>query len=137
MVVFSGTNTNIYQHFRLSKTIGCYHCNNCCPCIYKNGCLYTGDYDCSGTLKFNDLKRAYSNYWDSIGCITIPHHGSKHNYNSSLTSKGHIFCVISAGINNSYQHPHALVMRDLLLKRIITFWVNEDKTSKVQTYIYY
>ena len=136
MVVFSGTNTNVYQHFCLSKTADCYHCNNCCSCIYKSGCLYTGDYDCSGNSKFNDLNSAYSNYWNSIGCITIPHHGSKHNYNPNLTSNRHVFCIISAGINNNYQHPHALVMRDLLSMRIPTFWINENKNSKFQTYIY-
>lgn len=136
MVVFSGTTTNTYQHFCLSKTDDCYQCNCGCSTIYRSGCLYTGDYDCSGKSKYGDLNSAYSNYWDSIGCITIPHHGSWHNYNPILTSNRHVFCIISAGIKNNYQHPHALVMRDLLRKRIITLWINEDSKSKFQTYIY-
>lgn len=136
MVIFSGTTTNTYQHFCLSKTDDCYQCNCGCSTIYRSGCLYTGDYDCSGESKYDDLHSAYSSYWDSIGCITIPHHGSWHNYNPDLTSNRHVFCIISASIKNNYQHPHALVMRDLLRKRIITLWINEESKSKFQTYIY-
>ncbi len=137
MVVFSGTTTNnAYQHFCLSKTDDCYQCDSCCSTNYRSGCLYTGDYDCSGESKYNDLNSAYSNYWDNIGCITIPHHGSWHNYNPDLTSNRRVFCIISASTKNNYQHPHALVMRDLLRKRIITLWINEERKSKFQTYIY-
>lgn len=136
MVVFSGTTGNARQNIYSSRSHNCYRSNIYCRRCYKSGCLYTGDYDCSGKNKFNELIKAYASYWDSIGCITIPHHGSQHNYNKQLTENEKIFCIISASMSNNYKHPHALVLRDLLNKRILTFWVNENIYSKVQTYIY-
>ena len=134
MVVFSGA-IDTYQHFCLLKTDDCYQCDNCHANVYKSGCLYTGDYDCSGKNKYSDLNKAFINYWESIGCITIPHHGSQRNYDERLTDNKNIFCIISSGNKNNYNHPHATVMRDLLQKRILTFLINENN-SKFQTYIY-
>lgn len=135
MVVFSGIKTDAYQHFCESKTDDCYQCDSFCSDIYKSGCLYTGDYDCSNKMNYSNLDKAYSDYWDSIGCITIPHHGSQHNYNPCLTDNRRVFCIISAGTKNAYQHPHASVVKDLLQKRIPTFLINENPKSKFQTHI--
>lgn len=60
------------------------------------GCLYMGDYDASGNYKWKELYEAYDTYWENIGCIQIPHHGSKHNYNSKLAQLD-AFYVMSAG----------------------------------------
>ena len=53
MVVFSGTKANAYQQFCLSKTNDCYRCDRCCFTMYRSGCLYTGDYNCSGNDRYD------------------------------------------------------------------------------------
>lgn len=97
---------------------------------YPAGCLYTGDYDASGKDKWTKLKNAYDKYWDSIGCIQIPHHGSRHNYNKEL-AKCNACYIISAEKTNRYQHPSGLVVKDLLFNGHFPYIVTEDKTSEV------
>lgn len=60
----------------------------------KLGCLYTGDFDAK--LNFDKLKKAYSVYWDSIGIIQIPHHGSDKNFNEQLLDENKL-AIVSLG----------------------------------------
>lgn len=93
------------------------------------GCLYTGDYDASGPQKWKGLKNAYSTYWDYIGCLQIPHHGSSHNYNPQFALMNAYF-IISAGLSNKYRHPHSAVVKDLLLNGCDLSWVSELRHSQ-------
>ena len=108
------------------------HCKNfCCTSgLNRVGCLYMGDYDASGNYKWKSLTDAYKEYWDSIGCVQIPHHGSQYNYNKEL-SKIDAYFIISAGINNRYHHPHNVVIKDLLFNGRVPFIVSENKSSEV------
>ncbi len=135
LTLFSGSRD--YNHL---VDISCYWCNFYCSCCYydgnnKSGCLYTGDYDVKGKQKWEDLKTAYNKYWDYVGCIQIPHHGSKHNYNTKLTDWD-AFYFICVGSKNTYQHPHSSVMRDLMLKNKIYANVNEHIGSRLMFRIY-
>lgn len=94
------------------------------------GCLYTGDYEASGMNKWKELKEAYMNYWDYIGCIQVPHHGSKYNYNHEFALIDAYF-IVSAGLNNKYRHPHSAVVKDLLLNGRNLCWVSELRNSQV------
>lgn len=98
------------------------------------GCLYTGDYDASGKEKWKQLYEAYRTYWDTIGCIQLPHHGSRHNYNQEL---GYLdaYYIISAGMNNKYRHPHSIVIKDLLYKHHFPYIVTEQQSSEVHLII--
>ena len=96
------------------------------------GCLYMGDYDANGKDKWKKLKEAYSEYWSRIGCIQIPHHGSKNNYNKELANDPRKVYVISAGEHNPYGHPDDSVIKDLYIKRSSFHVVTEDKQSKVE-----
>lgn len=111
----------------------CPHCSNgctpCIPCIWKfpNGCLYTGDYDAKGPQKWNELYSAYRKYDAFIGCVQIPHHGSKHNYNPQLLGVGHcLFYIISAGSKHRPRHPHSSVVRDIISHYRYPFIVTEN-----------
>ena len=74
MTLFSGEIDNIFRQYER----GC--CNKCCPLKSKSsGCLYMGDYDASGAKKWKELTDAYQRYWQHIGCVQIPHHGSWRN----------------------------------------------------------
>lgn len=103
----------------------------CSGYFYKSsGCLYTGDYDAAGKMKWEQLKNAYRDYWKYIGCVQVPHHGSKHNFNHKFLDLDAFF-VISAGYVNRYQHPHAGVIKSFLLRHICPYIVTEQAGSAV------
>lgn len=125
MTLFSGE-----IDYRLSQYLpnNCskYYCFWKCEYNYKpSGCLYMGDYDASGSQKWDQLKNAYDKYWDHIGCVQILHHGSRHNFDS--------FFVISAGLTNRYRHPHTSVMKSFLLNHIMPYVVTEQIGSAFYT----
>lgn len=72
-------------------------------------CLYTGD----GNLKKVNIRTIYKPYWDLIGTIQIPHHGSLDSFNSSSLRPRPFLCPISVGENNSYGHPSAKVISEI------------------------
>lgn len=128
MTLFSG---EIFSQFRQYE-------NSYCPkyclryCGYRSpipsGCLYTGDYDASGEMKWVQLINAYKKYWKHIGCVQIPHHGSSHNFNPKFLDMDAFF-VISCGYSNKYRHPHAYVIKSFLLKFIFPHIVTENVGS--------
>lgn len=125
MTLYSGTREMLgYQYFS----------NNCyCKYCYKKrhynvGCLYTGDYDASKYTTFDELRANYHLYWQNIGCVQIPHHGSKYNYNSEFANM-HAFFLISARTNSS--HPHPYVVNDLRLSDHNPLIVTEKIDSAV------
>jgi beta-lactamase superfamily II metal-dependent hydrolase len=97
-------------------------------CIYKAGCIYTGDCD----LNRIDLGIVYSNFVLNVGVIQIPHHGSKHNFllNSLLEFWPHIFCPMSFGTKNKYGHPAAQVINDLSQHGFRPLLINENPASE-------
>ncbi len=112
--------------------------SDCCipyswHCRFINpGCLYLGDYSVADQSIMNDLKSEYSVYWNSIGTIQIPHHGSEHNFHPDLVSCC-TFSVMSAGRGNRYDHPHASTVKDIVMKRSIPVHVTEeDNTTFIQ-----
>lgn len=120
---------------------GCYNCGD----LKMSGCLYTGDYDMSDDNKFftliesyeNRLNKGFSNksIEDFVGCIQIPHHGSKNNYNTNI-SVYNSYYVISAGTKNMYGHPHSFVIKNLLLNDTNPLVVTEEANSAVYFRIY-
>lgn len=131
MILYSGTKERCLGQ-REAKAV-CYKC--CCNCDLKNiGCLYLGDYDASGEYKWKELMNAYGTYWNNIGCVQIPHHGSKYNYNKEL-AKLDAYYIISAGMNNGYQHPHSMVIKDLLFNRNFPYIITENKSSELHLVI--
>jgi hypothetical protein len=73
---------------------------------FRPGCLYLGDYEAKGRLKYRQLSMSYAHYWPYIGFVQIPHHGSWHNYNIEINRHAPLVSVISAGRFNKYGHPH-------------------------------
>lgn len=97
------------------------------PC----GCLFMGDYDAGTQESWNGLTDHLAEYMSTIGTIQVPHHGSMHNYNEAL-SCGKYVLIISAGYQNKYKHPHTKVLKDMLMKKAVHFWVTEQTGSIVQ-----
>lgn len=125
MTLFSG---EIDYGLRQYKQ-GCCNWHWCCM-KRKSGCLYTGDYDTSGPAKWQGLRRAYQRYWNYIGCVQIPHHGSRYNFNSGFVEMDAFF-IISAGCGNRYHHPHASVVKAFLQRSIMPHIVTEQGGSAI------
>lgn len=73
-------------------------------------------------------------YWDSIGCVQVPHHGSKHNFNPKLLEFRCIY-VISAGFSNRYRHPHESVVKQFLFNHVMPYIVTEKDESELVTFV--
>lgn len=130
MTLYSGTEKKITtQYVVQGVNATCY--NPCCCGQKMAGCLYMGDYDAAGTYKWEKLHQAYDTYWDKIGCIQIPHHGSKHNYNPKLAELD-AYYVMSAGKKNKYNHPNSVVIKDLVYNRHFPYIVTEENYSELQ-----
>lgn len=142
MTLYSGMRnykgeTSVFQGARKKNyCLSCY-VMDCCPTCYRMdnvGCLYTGDYDASKVNSFEDLKKKYSKYWDSIKFIQVPHHGAKRNFNSRFLGIDKYF-IISVGLQNIYNHPSIQVISDILLFGGDLLIVTENSRSIVQNLI--
>ena len=74
------------------------------------GCLYTGDFKANNEGYWNQLESGFKAEWATIGCVQIPHHGSKYNYNNGFLAMSP-WHVASAGKSNKYRHPHKAVRK--------------------------
>lgn len=77
------------------------------------GCLYLGDIDLTVANVVTDMKARLRNYWQKIYSVQVPHHGSIHNFNSSIFNQN-AQAVISYGTTNKYSHPAPQVVSQLL-----------------------
>jgi beta-lactamase superfamily II metal-dependent hydrolase len=98
-----------------------------------SGCLYLGDYDAKGIRKMKNLEEKYMSYFKDISTVQIPHHGSRHNYNTNLNFKPNIISVISAGIDNIFKHPHNETLKNIAIQNgIIMLVTQKDETKLIQ-----
>lgn len=104
----------------------CHFLEDFLPCLYRVACLYTGD----GDLNKADMEKIYKDYWNLIGTIQIPHHGSLKSFNRSILEDQYFLCPISVGKNNSYGHPSREVFREILLHGSYPICVTEDADSE-------
>jgi len=83
---------NSYEHYRVVA--------------YASGCLYLGDYEAGKNDAWNDLEQFYTaqKCWNGIGCVQLPHHGSRHNYNERFEDIDACY-VVSFGLGNKHHHP--------------------------------
>lgn len=128
MTLFSGIKAECFAQFLTRSE---------CPCVgcyfpMKPGILYMGDYDASGRQKWQQLQRAYEEYAPYIGCIQVPHHGSKYNFNIRLLDSTSCQAyVISAGLNNRYEHPDGDVVKQIILSGKYLGIVTEQSWSEI------
>lgn len=97
---------------------------------HRAACLYTGD----GDLNKVDIRKIYRRYWDLIGTIQIPHHGSGKSFKATPFDEGGFLCPMSVGNKNSYGHPSPIVISELFLKRNFPILVTEDYTFEEHIY---
>jgi len=92
------------------------------------GCLYLGDYNAKDIGSMKDLELAYTNYWDLIGTIQIPHHGSFYNYNDKLNKNRGLSSIMSANYNS--KDPHALTVKSIILNYGFPVIVTEQPSTR-------
>lgn len=132
MFLYSGPSSTTRRFFREMEK--CFH-HFCCVRPYsccrffatdRIACLYTGD----GDLNKVDVRKIYSAYWDFIGTIQIPHHGSLSSFDKDILYNGDFFlCPISVGKNNSYGHPSVGVISEILSRDSYPVLITEDTDS--------
>lgn len=128
MTLFSGIKSEHFAQFLIHHK---YPCKGCCLPI-RPGALYMGDYDASGSQKWQQLQRAYEKYIPYIGCLQVPHHGSKHNFNLKLLDiKSCRLYFISSGLNNKYKHPDGDVVKQVMLSGKHLSIVTEQPWSEI------
>ena len=132
MTLFSGT-----RAMRIAKFLT-YPEHLCTRCLFpiNPGVLYMGDYDASGRQKWQQLQHAYEDYAPYIGCLQVPHHGSKYNFNIRLLDNISCqACVISAGLINRYGHPDGDVVKQIMLSGKYLGIVTEQSWSEIAMYV--
>lgn len=135
MTLYSGSNnSNLTQSMDVS-IIECPRFMHEGPHSTATGCLYTGDFVASeDRCYWTQLKMAYGWCWNNIGCVQIPHHGSKCNFNDEFLTMP-AYNVISAGFGNIYRHPSSLVLSKYLLRHTFPFIVTQEPTSGFKTVV--
>ncbi len=101
-----------------------------------SGCLYLGDYNAKGSRKMEELKEKYESFCKEISTIQIPHHGSRGNYNPKLNFKPNIISVISAGIDNKFDHPHSETLKQIAIQNGIVILITAEEKTKLTQNIY-
>ena len=78
------------------------------------GCLYTGDSDCD---IYEWKSRLYSDVWQNIGTVQLPHHGSLKSFEVKKNDIDRVyFFPVSCGSTNSYGHPSGKILAYLMKK---------------------
>ena len=129
MTLYSGINCDIKdQVLHYKNNIRWCHANQ--YIAKKIGCLYTGDYDAKKQQHWDALCNEYKVYWGSIGCVQLPHHGSRYNYNEGFMDLDAFF-IMSSGLNHRYNHPHSTVIKNILYNGKYPYIVTEQRASEV------
>lgn len=94
---------------------------------HEAGCIYTGDAD----LNLSNIYNIYRPFWNKVGTIQVPHHGSLHNFNEHVfNDMGKCRCYpISHGKANSYGHPSNAVLINIAKNNSCGKSVTEDLDS--------
>lgn len=100
MTLYSGEREKEGQ---FSLSLSCY-CNDSRK--YKAGCLYMGDYAAQDNKAWKSLVRFYGamKCWTGIGCVQLPHHGSRYDFNPNIADMD-VCAAVSFGLGNMHHHP--------------------------------
>ncbi len=133
MLLFSGP---LQQQNQCEVSIMCHsltpswcfrgHLLSCQP-----GCLYSGDFN----LKQESLSQSYGSYFDRIGTVQVPHHGSEHSFDlDSFYARGMI-CPVSSGVTKRFGHPDRTVIDEIVCAGGIPIGVTNDRFSEFKEVI--
>ena len=90
------------------------------------GCLYSGDFN----LKQESLSNSYGPYFDRVGTVQVPHHGSKHSFDLNNFYARGMVCPVSYGVNNRFGHPDRAVIDEIVCAGGCPIGVTNDRFSE-------
>jgi len=110
-----------------------YYCKHYCSKV-KNKTfaqVLTGDIGLKNS-NYKKFKQHYKQYLGEICLFQIPHHGAKENWNENILTdlKNCCYYVVSAGINNKYNHPSFKIFQDIVENNKCFVGVNESAFSR-------
>lgn len=125
--LYHGTRVFYNGYFRYDK-YWCHDLHDCFHDLYhRPACIYSGD------SNFNEVQihNVFRNFWENVGTVQIPHHGSSNSFNYSFGfyKNGRLLCPISHGINNIFGHPSAKVIGKLLEYDNFPIEITEETNS--------
>ena len=134
MLLFSGPLLRQSQYKMKAKC--CAHLSQLriCDCCLDlpSGCLYSGDFN----LKQESLSKSYGAYFDRIGTVQIPHHGSVRSFDlNNFYARGKL-CPVSYGVNNRFGHPDQAVVDDIVGAGNCPIFVTNDRLSEFEETIW-
>jgi len=95
-------------------------------------CLYTGDTD----LKKVKPQIKFNQFWNTIGTIQIPHHGSPNNFDKSILDNNIYMCPMSVPAKNSKgNHPSKDVIDNIKSRNSEPIKVTEEFDTGFVEYI--
>ena len=91
-------------------------------------CLFTGDFPFRNPQGLTFVKDYYKSYWDTIGTIQAPHHGSGDDNPKDLydMNRTHVVCY---GTKNTYNHPGLGALINMTLTKGALRIVTEDQNT--------
>ena len=90
-------------------------------------CLYMGDKKV-GARSFKSLESFYSGYWNNIGILQVPHHGTK-AYSYHKLYEPAKFCIMSCK-SNSTTYPNKDVLKYIYDAGSLYYVVTDDAGTK-------
>jgi hypothetical protein len=97
--------------------------------------LGTGDAKLSTVSKCDALLTHYKDHLEKVSTLTLPHHGSAHDFNEKLlTGVKPRFCSVAADAVKNWQHPAAWVTRAVASAGALLLVVNSNENTLVHEY---
>lgn len=100
------------------------------PCD-RVACVFTGDVD----LNEFDITKVFGSYWNAVGTVQIPHHGSLHSFKPDFLKSKIMYCPVSFGTENNYGHPSYNVISEIIKEMSYVIKVTEKMDSGYVQYI--
>ena len=127
MILFSGKATD--DHINCLHHFHHYYFHKKFP--IQSGCLFTGDIDLNEPHIVDDINAKLKQLLPRIGTLQVPHHGSLHNFSTSILKKENCCAIVSYGTTNTYGHPSDRVIGDIISNGIYLHLVTEEQTTIV------
>lgn len=107
--------------------------------MYKTGlnCIYYGDVNTDKDILYNRLMKRLQNLYATIQTIQIPHHGSKHNFRSTIINPGSISIVCTDSNHKKQYHPDPTVIVDIMNTGSFLHQVTDNVNSTLTEHGHY
>jgi hypothetical protein len=93
------------------------------------GSIATGDANLRSNARKKAFFRHYSGVLKYVWSVSLPHHGSRHNFADELLNAGPPVYIAAAGKQNKYGHPHNEVLVEVRSRNAEYFVITEEPNT--------